>query len=179
MSAAIDVLRHEHEAILVALQVLERLAERAEQGAADTADIAAFVGFLREFADTCHHGKEEGLLFPAMLAAGLPEQGGPIPVMLHEHEEGRALVAAMDRASQPALDAAAFALAARAYAEHLRAHIRKENEVLFPMAEQIVPAQILAQLHGDFEQHEERVMGHGRHEQLHTMLKDLKARYLD
>ena len=113
-----------------------------------------------------------------MLAAGLPNEGGPIPVMLHDHEEGRALVAAMDRASRPALDAPAFARAARIYAAHLRTHIGKENEVLFPMADRIVPAEVLARLHDDFELHEERVMGHGRHEQLHAMLKDLKARYL-
>lgn len=178
MSAAIEVLRHEHDAILVALQVLDRLADQAEQGSAASDDIADFIGFLREFADTCHHGKEEGLLFPAMIAAGLPETGGPIPVMLQDHAQGRDLVAAMGRASAPLLDAESFARAARAYSEHLRAHIRKENEVLFPMAEQIVPTDILARLHGEFEQHEERVMGHGRHEQLHAMLKDLKARHL-
>lgn len=179
MSAAIDVLRHEHDAILMALRILDRIAEHAGQGTLAPADAAAFLGFLREFADKCHHGKEEGLLFPAMIEAGLPQQGGPIAVMLHEHEEGRRLVAAMGQATEPTLDPRAFVAAANAYAAHLRAHIEKENTILFPMAEQVVAPGVLEGLTERFEQHEEQVIGHGRHEELHGMLKDLKARYLD
>jgi len=51
----------------------------------DTKDMHDFIGFLKEFADKCHHGKEEGLLFPALIQAGLPEKGGPIGVMLADH----------------------------------------------------------------------------------------------
>lgn len=177
MSQAIDTLRHEHDAILVALKILDRLAEQAVAGTAAPADIADFIGFLREFADKCHHGKEEGLLFPAMRAAGVPEQGGPIGVMLSEHEQGRTLVAAMEAASKPALQADAFAREAAAYAAHLRQHIDKENMVLFPMAEQLVDPAVLLSLNEAFEAHEERVIGHGRHEQLHDMLKALKVKY--
>lgn len=179
MSAAIDVLRHEHDAILMALRILDRIAEHAGKGTLAPADAAAFLGFLREFADKCHHGKEEGLLFPAMIEAGLPPQGGPIAMMLNEHEEGRSLVAAMGKASEPALDSKAFVAAANAYSAHLRAHIEKENTVLFPMAEQVVPAEVLDGLTERFEQYEEEVIGHGRHEELHGMLKELKARYID
>jgi hemerythrin-like domain-containing protein len=177
MSEAIDVLRHEHEAILLALGILDRIAADAALGQAAPGDVAQFLGFLHEFADTCHHGKEERLLFPAMIDAGLPAQGGPISVMLAEHEQGRSLVAAMAHASEGSVDAIAFPAAAHAYADHLRAHIDKENGILFPMAENVVEPETLAALHTAFERHEEEVMGHGRHEQLHAMLKDLKARY--
>src|SRR3546814_5145013 len=103
-----------------------------------SADVVQFLGFLREFVDTCHHGKEEGLLFPAMIEAGLPADGGPVSVMLSEHEQGRALVAAMANATEPAMLPAKFSEAAAAYAGHMRAHIEKENTVLFPMADRIV-----------------------------------------
>lgn len=177
MSDAIEDLLHEHEAILMALNILDRMAEQARQGALAKEDATHFIGFLREFADKCHHGKEEGLLFPALIAAGLPEHGGPVSAMLHEHEQGRAFVAAMNAASSDALDAPAFAKAATAYAEHLRAHIAKENNVLFPMAENLLPPGTLATLREGFEQHEEQVIGHGRHEELHAMLRALEARY--
>src|SRR3546814_15085307 len=68
------------------------------------------------------HGKEEGLLFPAMIEAGLSADGGPISVMLSEHEQGRALVAAMANATEPAMSPAKFSEAAAAYADHMRAH---------------------------------------------------------
>lgn len=177
MSEAIQVLRHDHDAILMALRILDRMAEQARGGTLSQADANGFIDFLREFADKCHHGKEEGLLFPALIEAGMPEQGGPVSVMLHEHEQGRELVAAMDRASTGVIDARAFAQAAAAYVEHMRAHIAKENDVLFPMADRILGSAVLDRLNEDFERHEEVVIGHGRHEQLHAMLGELKGRY--
>ncbi len=86
MSKAIEELMHEHDAILFALKILESMNRQVETGSAiDLADVSGFLGFLKEFADTCHHGKEEGLLFPALVRAGLPEQGGPVGVMLSEY----------------------------------------------------------------------------------------------
>ena len=173
MSQAIADLRHEHDAILEALQILERMTAQA-----DAADLAAFVDFLREFVDRCHHGKEEGLLFPAMTRAGLAEHGGFIDELHAEHVQGRALVQTMAQACTPTLRSADFAAAATAYAGHLRAHIAKENDVLFPMAERLLDDPILAALAQGFAEHEERVMGAGRHAQLHALLHQLKAKYL-
>lgn len=77
MSTAIEALRHEHDAILFALKILDSMGRRAAVGdTIDRSDVNEFLGFLREFADKCHHGKEEGLLFPALIDAGLPCQGG-------------------------------------------------------------------------------------------------------
>ena len=66
MSQAIDDLRHEHDAILSALDILDSVEVAARQGTAATGDLAAFISFLKEFVDKCHHGKEEGMLFPAL-----------------------------------------------------------------------------------------------------------------
>ena len=40
--------------------------------------------FFGVFVDRCHHGKEEALLFPALEAVGIGNNGGPIGVMLRE-----------------------------------------------------------------------------------------------
>lgn len=176
MSKAIDTLRQEHRAIMAALTILERMAAQAKQGAVAPSDIADFLDFLRDFADTCHHGKEEGLLFPAMLDAGVPEPG-PVTVMLMEHARGRELIAAMRAASAPTLDPEVFGKAAGDYIELLRQHIEKEEVVLFPLAERIIDPVTLDELNEGFENHEEQVMGHGRHEALHAMLNQLEARY--
>ena len=67
MRHAIDTLKNEHEAITLGLKILTRMDERvsAEQ-VTDIQDLSALTDFLKAFADTCHHGKEEGILFPAM-----------------------------------------------------------------------------------------------------------------
>ena len=156
MSKAIDDLKHEHEAILSALQILEGMGTRVASGKnVDQKDIHNFIGFLREFADQCHHGKEEGILFPALIKAGMPEKGGPIGVMLSEHDQGRNLIKDMEDAISRNLNYAKFAEVAKEYANLLRAHIQKENHVLFPMAEQRLTPSQLARLYDSFEEHEE------------------------
>ncbi len=179
MSKAIEDLKHEHEAILSALAILDKIAESIDRGSAPgKTDLRNFIGFLKEFADKCHHGKEEGMLFPALVKAGIPERGGPIGVMLSEHVQGRNLIAQMEASIVSAVDQRAFATAAKQYSSLLQDHIRKENNVLFPMAEKTLDGAVLEKLYGSFEEHEEKVIGQGRHEELHKILKELKAKYL-
>jgi hemerythrin-like domain-containing protein len=178
MSRAIEDLMHEHEAILAGLAILDAMVARLGGADPPTArDAREFLGFLKEFADTCHHGKEEGILFPALVKAGIPEKGGPIAQMLAEHAEGRMLIRGMEAAIAGAVDARAFTAAAEGYAALLRGHIGKENVVLFPLAEKALTPARLDVIFDGFEQHEEKVIGHGRHEELHEMLKDLKRKY--
>jgi hemerythrin-like domain-containing protein len=177
MSKAVADLLNEHEAILTALQILDRMIPVIEKSPlVDEKDIRDFIGFLKEFADKCHHGKEEGLLFPAMVKAGVPEQGGPIGVLLAEHVRGRELIREME-AALASLDRARLAEAGRGYASLLRVHIHKENGVFFPMAERLLSEDALETLYQGFQEHEETVMGGGRHAELHALLHSLEEKY--
>jgi hemerythrin-like domain-containing protein len=90
-------LRRDHEVILRALERLEeRVAEWERTGKVDPAVLRKFVEFARTFVDRCHHGKEERCLFPCLERRGIPGEGGPIGVMLYEHQLGRELVARLD-----------------------------------------------------------------------------------
>jgi hemerythrin-like domain-containing protein len=178
MSKAIDDLKHEHEAILSALQILQNMNRQIAAGTKiPKADITGFIGFLKEFADKCHHGKEEGILFPALIKAGIPEGGGPVGVMLSEHTKGRQLIKEMEAALISSPNYEQFVKSAEGYSSLLKAHIEKENNVLFPTAEKVLAATELEGIYDQFEEHEEKVIGQGRHEELHEMLKDLKKKY--
>ena len=179
---ATEILIREHELILRGVAVLERMARRANAGAdVPSADARSIIEFIRKFADGCHHAKEEGVLFPAMIAAGVPAQGGPVAVMLAEHDQGRAAVRAMDTAvagfgGDPAAPAA-FASAAFAYSNLLTNHIFKENNVLFRMADQVIPASQDVALLAAYDEHEAKVTGPGEHERFHAMIDALEAAY--
>ena len=177
MSKAIDELKHDHDAILFALKILEKMLAGIPANTTSKQDLLDFIGFLKEFADKCHHGKEEGLLFPALVNAGMPQQQGPIAVMLSEHVEGRQFIQQMEANLASSVNYQRFTDAANGYIHLLRQHIEKENNVLFVMAEQMLTPTQLEQLHHAFEKHEESVIGHGRHEELHAMLKDLRKKY--
>ena len=178
MAKAIEDLQNEHHAILSSLQILDTIARRLDRGLdVQRRDIHDFIGFLQEFADKCHHGKEDVILFPALIKAGMAEKGGLIGIMLSEHAKGRQLIKEMDVAVSGKEDHGKFSKAAREYSDLLQAHIGKENDVLFPAAQDALSAPQLDQIHEAFEQHEQKVMGVGGHEELHAMLKKLKQKY--
>lgn len=182
--SATQVLVEEHEGIRLMLRILGKVCDRLEAGEAIDADhLAQIVEFLQVFADQCHHAKEEELLFPAMEAAGVPREQGPIGVMLYEHTLGRGYVSSMAetlaayRAGEEA-QAAAFASHARNYIALLTQHIEKENNILFPMADRTLSEQIQARLVEQFDDVERERIGPGRHEAFHEMMSDLEAVYL-
>jgi hemerythrin-like domain-containing protein len=181
MATATQVLRHEHDAILRMISATEEVARRLEQGERVRPEILDnLLEFFRLFADRCHHGKEEDLLFPLLESKGLPRQGGPIGVMLHEHDEGRAFIKQMAEAAEayktaPESAGRRWAEPARNYSALLRAHIDKENNILFRMAEQILSADEQARLAEDFEKVEVEKMGAGTHERLHAKMDQLLA----
>lgn len=128
------MLRHEHEVILRALAILERIGQGLDaRQPLDRKALEWLVDFFKTFADRCHHGKEEQHLFPILERYGVPRDGGPLGVMLVEHEQGRVLVRAMaEGENQEAGEAI------HRYVTLLRAHIDKENNVLLPLAEQVL-----------------------------------------
>ncbi len=182
--SAIDELKAEHQGVLRVLLILEAMARLLEMGRVpEKAHLEEALDFLRVFVDRCHHGKEEEHLFPALEQAGVPRQGGPIGVMLAEHEQGRGLVRRMAQAlsrleTGRAEAGAELTLAGRQYADLLRQHIHKEDNVLFPMAEAKLAPAVLEGLAESFEEVERRRIGPGRHEAFHAMIERLSDTYL-
>lgn len=177
---ASDDLRHEHEAILFSLKIIEEICRILDSGGdVPVEDISDLIEFLKVFADRCHHGKEEGFLFPALEKAGIPEENGPIGVMLMEHEKGRKLINGMSLSlDENGLKAGEFVKNAMDYVTLLRAHIEKENNVLFPMGDNKLSEEEQENLLENFDDFEERIIGDGRHEEFHSMLTVLRKRYL-
>ena len=134
-----QILVAEHELILQALEALGKRLDRMgdDPTPADRVYLEEAVAFLRGFADKCHHGKEEDLLFKRMGERGFPTQGGPIAVMLSEHQAGRALIGGSQRGRPGSgrTPGCGGHPAQRPGRELLRNHIAKENQVLFPMAD--------------------------------------------
>jgi hemerythrin-like domain-containing protein len=89
---------NEHKAIKVMLSIMSKIAEniKANKGYY-IKDVEQIVDFLKIFADKCHHGKEENVLFPALVLAGIPKENGPIGVMLQEHTLGRGYIKEINR----------------------------------------------------------------------------------
>jgi hemerythrin-like domain-containing protein len=157
---AIETLMFEHRLIERSLAALEQFTQSLH-GQDGREELGRFVRFLRGYADELHHGKEEGLLFTRMAEVGFPSDSGPIAVMLQDHDAGRALVRLMDELSrrpQPWTEpeAGRVAESASRFAALLRDHIRKEDRILYPMAEAHLSPQALDALGAAFDRHAEQ-----------------------
>ena len=166
MTPAIQTLMNEHRVIEQVLGALETFASDGGTRLPDAREwTAKFGAFFRDFADRIHHGKEEERLFVAMIESGFPRDGGPIAVMLAEHVEGRSHVRALCETGAtgagplPADDQAKVVAHAVAYAPLLRAHIQKEDNILYPMAERMVPRAVMAALAASFEAFDREQLG--------------------
>lgn len=165
-------LKHEHRVIERALRILETLTEKKE--AASPEQWSQLIDFIRHFADQCHHLKEEKVLFPALEKYGIDPTAGPIGIMLEEHEEGRSYVKAMADSVASETQSAVLIENARAYVRLLHDHIQKEDEILFEMADSVLPPEEKARLVEEFEEHETREMGAGVHDKYVALLEQLE-----
>jgi len=177
------ILSDEHRVIEIVLSALEKMADEAEEkGRLDRETAEQAVDFIRNFADKCHHGKEENQLFTVLNTKGLPADSGPVGVMLNEHEMGRTYVKGMadniEKAAAGDRDAVSdFIAGARNYTGLLWAHIQKEDGVLFPMASRILTPEEKEDLLAQFDHVERDHMGEGTHEKYLKIAEALAARY--
>lgn len=181
---ATQQLRDEHEGIKIMLSILEQICKKLEaKGSLNIEHFEGVLEFLKVFVDTCHHGKEEDLLFPALETAGVPKEG-PIVTALHQHELGRNHVKAMSKSfavfiTGDVSSSQDIMQNAQDYIPLLKDHIEMENNVLFAVADNRLSEKEQDELFEGFEKIEEERIGVGRHEAFHTLLKMLSGIYLN
>jgi hemerythrin-like domain-containing protein len=175
------VLREEHQLILRVVRALTATMDAFErEGKFPEALLEKCVVFIRLFADACHHGKEEESLFPMLEARGIPREGGPIGVMLHEHRLGRELASQMAKALDDSRlghkDATRLFLeAARQYCELLTNHIFKEDNVLFNLGDRVMTPDDQQTVASQFCAVNCRLFEGQRRESLQQMVAELEA----
>lgn len=178
--SATEVLEEEHRVIERMLNALARLSVQLGEGKTPPDWVLTDASdFISDFADGCHHAKEEHRMFPMLETAGMPVGEGPIPVMLMEHEQGREwnrrlraagerLASGDESARQDVIEAIA------AYIGLLRAHIKKEDNALFPMADRILTPPQQDALLEEFEQLEREETGEGVHDKYLGVLERIE-----
>jgi hemerythrin-like domain-containing protein len=158
-----QMLEDEHVIIAKVVAATPVLADRLEAGQAIEAEtLRGIVEFMRTFADRCHHGKEEQLLFPLLGKKGIPLQGCPIGVLTMEHGKGRLLVKGLADAAEAYQKGdlegkQAVIHALRGIADLYPNHIWKEDYLLFPMTLKVLSPEEQQVLYQQFEQVEETI----------------------
>jgi hemerythrin-like domain-containing protein len=174
---ATDHLMKDHKYILRALNVLEQMAEAADRGEPVVAhEVEDILQFLQLFADRHHQGKEESILFPAILQDGHQGEYPKLCHMVFEHNQERSLVEGLEDSLRTKKTRDFVHFAGR-LVHILRTHIYKEDHILFELADSILsPAtdELVARELEDFERSWRQTVFTG----LLTRLDNLEWKYL-
>ncbi len=177
-------LMNDHAAISIVLSIMRKIAEDISSGKGCKYDeVESIIDFLQTFADKCHHGKEEQVLFPALEEAGISRDNGPVGVMLYEHTIGREFISQMigamhNKDGHSSRSDNELAESMVQYANLLSNHIMKENHILFPMADKVLDEEKQEEINKQFLNIEENVVGKGVHEKYHRLIHELEGKYL-
>ncbi len=149
----IEELRADHEEILRHLDLLNEAVNGIK---INKKKVKEFLHFTETFAEP-HHRKEEDVLFPELEKRGIPKDDGPIGVMLFEHETKREYVKNLQMAVKKG-DKNQIKENSLAIIALLRDHINKENNILYPMAEQVLSKEDLVSFSHKCRQLKSRLM---------------------
>jgi len=178
-----DCLKDDHKAIKRLMKLLGVVCVNLEDNrVVEAADLQWLVDFIVLFADKYHHKKEEDILFEWMEQYGVPKQGGPVGVMLQEHEKGRRYVQALNEAVKnykigDETSRQQYILNARNYINLLTPHIDKEDYILYEIAEAHIPEEKKAELQALFDQAELKVLGANGKEDILGQLSQLEKKF--
>jgi len=131
-------LRKDHDLIEKAVSAMKTTASLLKDGKKIPESILLpTIDFAKNFTNVCHHGKEEDTLFPALAKVGVPTNMGPIHKMISEHKTTKLIAEKLEEFAKKYLetgDSANLVDTLEVYVEHVSAHLWKENNRLFHMA---------------------------------------------
>jgi hemerythrin-like domain-containing protein len=173
----------EHDVVAKVLAAFGAFLVSVEHEAAiEREDLALFVTFFRDFADLGHHEKEEGILIPAMVRSGCSWDDGPVERVRRDHQHERYLMSSL---RQAALQRDAWSKEARRrivnvgreYVDFMRAHIRLEEQELFPTGERCLPEASRAEVRDKARRFDEEWDERGERAWLLRLADELVARH--
>lgn len=170
-SPPVRMLVNEHKNILRLIDTAFLLAGYIKGGGIpDPADMTECIKYIKGYADRFHHAKEEEILFSYVRS---DEQ--IIHAMLTEHELGRNFV----KIAKDAIEEnnyAEFAKAVSGYGMLLRAHIAKEDDILYPWIDRDLTTRQVGQIMAGFAEADEAAGGDIEGEVL-KYIDEMKMKY--
>jgi len=124
-------LEDDHKLILRSLGILDEMTGRVEEGQTlHSRDAEEVVLFLKGFADRFHQGKEEGVLFPALLRNRSEKHDADLSAAVFEHDRLRSLMEGLEESIRTH-NSSEFVYFARRLSRVLRDHVKEEEQNLF------------------------------------------------
>jgi hemerythrin-like domain-containing protein len=179
---ALESLAAEHRLIARTLDAFDAYIGYVEARiAVDRLDLQRFVLFFEDFAGLHHHDKEETLLFPALVSAGLDWDSDPLARLRREHDQEDHSMRALEHAARQSEtwsdeDRTGFVEAAKGFIAFQREHLRFENGQVYPRATSLLSEEARLRLRHDVERFDRAA--EERNARLSELAEHLMRRYV-
>lgn len=146
------ILSEEHKNILKVIALLEIEHENLAKGKLRADFILKAIDFIKNYADKLHHAKEEDIFFKEFEAkvAHSSTHCNPVPQMLFEHDNGRTFVKEIIAGVQ-SKDIEKISENIANYCNLLKEHISKEDDILYPMIDEVLDTKKQSEILKKFE----------------------------
>lgn len=183
---SITLMMSEHQYILRMVKVIRAACYGIMcDGEIDFDDMSKMISFIRNYADSHHHGKEEKILFKQM-TDNLGRMGDNLirHGMLVEHDFGRLFMKNLDEAllgvkggdDESLLDVIANAIS---YTHLITRHIEKEDELVYSFGEKNLPAEVMEKVNKDTMDFEYQATKNNIQKFYIELLEKLEDKYLN
>ena len=173
----LDLLMDDHALIERTLILLQKELENSDN--INLSTVKTLIEVLWIYGETCHNMKEEKVYFPLLMERGLPE-GGPVSVMLSEHQQERDYLKMFEMNIQTKEEGGNlpenFFNEINAYIELTKGHIWKENDILYPMGNRILSASDNSYLINGFHSIEKEAIGEGAYIRYFTLVSAIEKK---
>jgi hemerythrin-like domain-containing protein len=179
MQTAIEIMRAEHRTLGAAIHALVGIVDTvvARSGRPDFNLLRALLGYIDQFPDQFHHPKEDQYLF-RLLRLRAPEAEGDLAQLEDEHRVNKELMISLCnslevwRKNPDFRDALLhFQSQVKHYADFHWAHMRREENNIFPLAESRLLPEDWAELNTAFAGNHDPLFGLSAKEHYDEMLR--------
>lgn len=172
---------NEHKDIIELLGIMTKIAEKIKlNNIFYTSDVEDIIGFMTLFIEKNHHKKEE-IFYPALSVSEITENN-ELSLMLYEHVLAKNYLRDINSCIENCKIGNTFSgeLLAESIVKYvvlIKTHLQKEENIIFPLANEIMGEEKQKEIYKQFEKIEEKIFTHGSHEHFHQLLLNLKVKY--
>jgi len=174
----IGLLMVEHRLIERAVEQIRASAKECKQNNVCFTDLGQLIDFLSSYADLCHHGKEEKILFVECEGKHLPaDLKNLMHELIHEHVafrkmRERMVVFNQEMACGRTVNLEKLDELIEVFCSRLQEHIKKEDTLFFPQAMKYFNADEQSQMLDKFRNFDQGVM----HEKYRLLISELEEK---
>jgi len=176
MQRALTIIKDEHRAMAAVLRGFQYLVQQIRNGQAkpDFKLMKSMLDYIEAFPDKLHHPKEDEYLY-RILRERTDEVTATLDLLEHEHQQEptwlNALRETLENYEQDASGFDAFSEEVERYVASHFSHMNKEEDVIMPVAEQVLTAEDWTSIDAAFRSNEDPIVGAGTQREFRELFR--------